>query len=387
MHSRTLSSATRAALLTLALTALTVAPVLAQQVTLPPGGGNQRSVVTQYIGLVSVTVDYNSPDVTGPNGQSREGAIWGQLVPYGMSPPINFGNGKPFPWRVGANENTTFTVSHDVLVQDQPLAAGTYGLHMIPGEEEWTVIFSNNSSSWGSYFYEESEDALRVTTKAQENEFTEWLNFEFIDRQPDHATVALQWERLEVPFTIKVPNLSDLYVQSLNDELRGRGGFGWQGFANAANWTAGIGEHLEQGLEWAETAINSPSVGQRNFQTLSAKAAVLNAMERSEEAMAIMDEAIHDPAANVGQIYTYGRQLITLGLNEKSLEVALYNAERNPDTWPVDWGLTRAYSALGQFDKALEHAKISLERAPVQGTKNFITAQIVRLENGEDINN
>ena len=98
-------------------------------------------------------------------GTDRRGKIWGGLVPYGWHED-NFGAcGKQCSWRGGANENTVFTTSHDLQVEGQPLPAGRYGLFFVPGESEWTVIFSKNSTSWGHYFYDAAEDALRVTVK------------------------------------------------------------------------------------------------------------------------------------------------------------------------------------------------------------------------------
>jgi hypothetical protein len=97
---------------------------------------------------------------------------------------------------MGANENTVLRVSHDVLIEGKPLAAGSYGLHALPGESDWTLIFSNNSTSWGSFFYKESEDALRITVKPAKSDYREWLTYEFTDRQPDRATVQLAWEDL-----------------------------------------------------------------------------------------------------------------------------------------------------------------------------------------------
>ena len=156
------------------------------QVTLPPSGANQKSVTTQYIGaLASVSIAYSSPDVHGANGQDRSGQIWGQLVPYGLN-DLGFGLRNPSPWRAGANENTTFTFSHDVLVNGKPLKAGTYGFHIIAEEEgPWTLIFSDNSTAWGSFFYQEKEDALRVEATPEEGNYHEWLTYEFIDRQPE----------------------------------------------------------------------------------------------------------------------------------------------------------------------------------------------------------
>jgi Protein of unknown function (DUF2911). len=109
------------------------------QMTLPPNGNNQKSEVSQYLGLVKVTIVYSSPDVAG-----RE--IWGKIVPYGLTEQ------NPLPWRAGANENTTISFSHDVDVEGKPIKAGTYGLHMIPGQEEWTIIFSNNIVGMGKFF-------------------------------------------------------------------------------------------------------------------------------------------------------------------------------------------------------------------------------------------
>ena len=158
----------------------------------PWEAGNQKAQVTQWVGLVEVSITYFSPDVTSPNGEDRNGKIWGDLVPYN--------NGDPYPWRAGANHNTTISFTHDVTIEGQPLTAGTYGLHMIPGPDEWTIIFSNNSTSWGSFTYDQSEDALRVKVKAKPSEFHEWLTYEFIDRQPDFTVAALKWENLQVPF-------------------------------------------------------------------------------------------------------------------------------------------------------------------------------------------
>lgn len=137
------------------------APASAQTLTLPPDGDNQHSTVTQAIGLVTVTIDYHSPDVHAPDGTDRRGNIWGKLVPYGVTDDA-FGTCTQCPWRAGANENTAFSVSHDVKIEGQALPAGSYGLHMIAGPEEWTLIFSKNAKSWGNFFYDPAEDQLRA---------------------------------------------------------------------------------------------------------------------------------------------------------------------------------------------------------------------------------
>ena len=193
--------------------------------TLPFSGNNQRSAVSQSIGPVKVAIEYSSPAVHGPGGEDRRGKIWGKLVPYGMA-NLGFGNGKPSPWRGGANENTVFETSHPVLIQGRNLPAGRYGVHMIPAaDKDWTLIFSRNSTSWGSFFYEESEDAPRVPITPVKHEYREWLAFEFTVRRPTEATVELQWEDLALPWTIKVERPEDIYISKLNAELRNSTGF------------------------------------------------------------------------------------------------------------------------------------------------------------------
>lgn len=190
-------------------------PVIFAQptLTLPPSGNNQKASVSQFMGPIRVSVDYSSPAVHSPSGEDRHGQIWGKLVPYGLT-DLGVGGGKPAPWRAGANENTVFSVSENVQVEGKPLAAGRYGLHMIPGPEEWTVIFSKNSGAWGSFFYDDSEDALRVTVKPHKHEYREWLAYEFPVRRPQDAVMELQWEDLAVPVAIKA-DVNDSYITHL----------------------------------------------------------------------------------------------------------------------------------------------------------------------------
>src|SRR5436305_8005663 len=225
-------------------------------VTLPPSGGNQRQTVAQQIGLVRVSIDYSSPHVHSPLGDDRKGKIWGQLVPYGMA-GLGFGScGDQCPWRGGANENTVFTTSHDIKIQGQPLPAGTYGLHFLPGKDEWTVIFSHNSTSWGSFFYDAKEDALRVKAKPEASDYHEVLAYEFPERRNDQATMALKWENLALPIAITVDNANELYVDNLRRELRSSPGFGWEGWAAAATYCVDNQTNLEEAEKWAQRAMD-----------------------------------------------------------------------------------------------------------------------------------
>lgn len=360
-----------------------------QGITTPPGGGNQKASVTQHMGLAHVTINYNSPDVHAPNGTDRRGQIWGQLVPYGVN-NLGFGTATAAPWRAGANENTTITFSHDVTIQGKALKAGTYGFHIIVQEEgkDWTLIFSNNSTAWGSFFYDQGQDALRVDATPEKGPYTEWLSYNFEDRQLNSCVAVMQWEDKKLPFKIEVPNMNELYVQNMRNELQNSPGFNWQSWSNAANFCANNKMNLEEALQWADNGISAPFIGQKNFNSMSAKAAVLMAMEKTDEANAVMEEAIRLPGVTVFQIHTYGRQLITQGKKEAALEVFQYNAEANPDTWPVHLGLARGYSALGEYKKALKHAKIAQGNVPDGDTLNAgsVVTIIEKLGKGEDIN-
>lgn len=354
--------------------------------TLPPSGNNQKASVAQFIGPVKVTIDYSSPAVHGPDGKDRRGQIWGKLVPYGMT-DLGFQGGKPGPWRGGANENVVFTVSDPVTIEGQPLAAGKYGLHFIAGQDEWTVIFSKNSSAWGSFFYDESQDALRVKVKPAKHEYREWLAYEFTTRRPAEATAEMQWEELAVPWNIRVDNVNDIYVSKLRQELTGGSGFNPQAYDAAAQFCVQQGTHLEDALNWADLAIKLPFVGQTNFATLSTKAQVLSKMGRDSEAQTVMQTALRLPSTTPLDIHQYGRQLLTAKKNQEALEVFKLNAERNGDAWPVNVGLARGYMAVGDYQKALEYARKAVAQAPDNQNKQNLEAMAKSLEEGKPYDN
>ena len=352
----------------------------AQSVTLPPDGDNQKASVSQWVGLVEVSITYNSPDVTAPDGSDRKGKIWGELVPYGMGKE-QFGTcGEQCPWRAGANENTVFTVSHDVKVEGQPLAAGSYGLFMIPGPTEWTVVFSRNSSSWGAYFYDAAEDALRVKVKPAASEYTHWLTYEFTDRQPDKTTAALKWENLRVPWTITVDNAVDLYVENLRRELRTSPGFSWEGWEKAARFCLDRKTNLKEALTWAQNAVTLPFIGKETFASLRTLADLEAANGLAAEAERTTQKALEHPTAGVLDLHQYGRQLLIQGEKQKALMVLELNAKRHPDTWPVNVGLARVYAAVGRTNDALKAAKAALLQAPDDVNKRNLTKMVQDLE-------
>src|ERR1700690_322489 len=198
---------------------------------------SQHGIVTQTIGLTNITINYHRP----LDGGRR---LLGKTIPYARV------------WRAGANENTTITFGDDVSVEGKPLTAGTYGLHMIPDKEQWTVIFSKNSTSWGSFSYDEKEDALRVTAKPATGEMFESLTYTFDDVKPDSAAATLRWGTVVVPFHVSV-DVKAITFKSIQNQLRSVGGLTWAGFDEAAQWCLDNNYNLEQALKWEDTSIQN----------------------------------------------------------------------------------------------------------------------------------
>ncbi len=374
----------RARLLTLAAFAvllLAPAPASAQfkAITQPPSGDNQRASVTQGIGLATVRIDYSSPDVHGPDGTDRKGKIWGALVPYGLS-DLGYNDCKSCPWRAGANENTVFTVSHDVKIEGQELKAGAYGLHMIPDPNEWTVIFSKNSTAWGSYWYDPADDALRVKVKPHAAPYKEWLTYEFTDRKSDRATVELQWEELAVPIQITLDGMPALYMAKMREELKNAAAFSWVNWEAAAQHALTNNLDLAEGLRWAHKAIDDPFAGQANFTTLTTLAQLEIANGKEAEAKRTIDRALAQPELNVIQVHTFGRQLQAQGKKTHAMQVFQANARKFPGKWPTALGLARGYSDLGDRRNALSWARKALAQAPNGPNKANVENFIKTLE-------
>ncbi|GAB3951564.1 hypothetical protein GCM10028805_31940 [Spirosoma harenae] len=348
------------------------------QLKFPADGGNKKASVSEQIGVTDVTIHYDRPAVKG-----REGKIWGQLVHYGFK-DLGFGTSKESPWRAGANENTTISFSTDVAIEGKPLAAGTYGLLMAVQENEVSVIFSKSTTSWGSYFYDPKEDVLRVTVKPlKDRPSVERLKYEFINETDSSAVIALQWEKWAIPFTVSV-NLIQTQLASLRNELRGEKGFRWDAYQQAAAYTADHKTNLEEGLRWADYAINGQFVGEKNFNTLQTKARILTLLNRNAEADALMKDAI--PMANQQQGYQYGRQLITQKKAKEALAFFQDYAKKYPNVFLTNMGLMRAYSAVGDYKTATDWGQKALAIVPDANNKANVERLLGLLGQGKDVN-
>ena len=339
------------------------------EISLPPSGDNERAEVSQWIGLVKVTIDYHSPNVHGGGGADRTGHIWGELVGYGFFDE-GFGPSHATPWRVGANETTTITLSHDAKIDGKDLKAGTYGLFLdVEKSGPWTWIFSKDSKGWGSYQYDAKNDALRVAVNPMDAPYTEFMTFGFDERRPTSAVAFLEWEKKRVPFKIEVPNITQLYIDQIREDLLSWPGFNYQNWQNAAQFCADNKINLEEALVWADKAIHEPfrgaTIGAENFSTLQTKASVLQAMGRESEADAVMDKAIDMQDAGLLLVQSYGVRLLRTSRNERALKIFLLNQKRHPDEkfWTY-FGLARAYTALNDKPNAIKNWEIAIANVP-----------------------
>lgn len=346
---------------------------VAQQVTTPRTPSPQGEV-SQTIGISKVSINYSRPAVRG-----RE--IWGtNLAHYGY---INqgFGAGNDAPWRAGANENTTITFTDDAMVEGKVIPAGTYGLFMAIYEDgKVDVVFSKNSTSWGSYFYDPAEDQLRVTVQSTKIPHTERLTYNFIDIDKTSATCVLDWEKKRIPFKIGF-DVDKIVMANAKNELRNATGFGWQGPASAAQYALANNVDLEQALQWADQSIGI----QQNFNNLMLKSQILSALNRVDEAKAAAAVALEDPSATVQNYYSYGRQLIGQDKDNEAMEIFTKLSKKWPKHWLAPHGMARAFSAAGDYKKALKYESEALTKCP-DGSKKFLEGFITQLEKGEDFN-
>lgn len=314
---------------------------------------SQRASVSQRIGITDVTVVYHAPQTKGRK-------IWGALVPYNKV------------WRSGANENTTISFTHDVTIEGKPLAAGTYGLHTIPSEKEWTIIFSKNSTSWGSFTYKQEEDALRVAVKPAAVPMQDWLSYDFIDRNPKSVVLALTWEKLRVPVRIDV-DVKNVVLANIRNEVRGRAWFNWQGPYEAANYSLENNFNFDEALKWIDRSL----LMKQNFSNLHVKAGLLEKTGKAKEASEIMARAM--TIADEAELNQYGYELLGQKKSNDALAAFEMNAKAHPDSWNVYDSLADGFAQTGNERRALENYRLALQKAP-EDQRSRIEEEVKKME-------
>jgi hypothetical protein len=267
---------------------------LGQVVTPRP---SQKATVMQTIGVTDVTITYSRPGVKGRK-------IWGDPTPEQASTKgeatLDNQNVRPkdaaivpwgHVWRTGANEATTFVVTDDVVINGQKLAAGSYSLHTIPNKDEWTIVFNGTANQWGSFNYDPAKDTLRVRTKPQWlNDSQEWLQYTFDPVTENSAQVNIRWEKINVPFTIEVPDVNATTLAHLKTTVGNAKPDDWRTPMQAGNWVLQNNTPSDDalGMEWLDQSIKI----KETFQNLSSKANALYRAGKKEEAFALGEQAI-----------------------------------------------------------------------------------------------
>jgi len=228
---------------------------------------SQKSSLMQSIGTTDMTITYSRPGVKGRK-------IWGALVPYGAV------------WRTGANEATTIVFSDDVSINGQKLAAGTYSLHTLPGEKEWTLIFNSVSNQWGSYSYDAAKDVLRVKATPTAASFVEWMSFDIPMLSTDQATVALRWENIAVPFTVN-SNTTQKVLAAATAAVAAAKADDWQTANRAANF-AFDNNMITEAAQWADASLKAGE----SMGNLWLKARILAKQGKKADAIVMGEKAL-----------------------------------------------------------------------------------------------
>jgi Protein of unknown function (DUF2911) len=320
---------------------------------------SQRAEITQRFGLTDITIRYHRP-------LAGDRKIWEGVIPYGKV------------WRGGANENSTITFTDPVMIEGKALDKGTYGLHMIPTANEWTIIFSRNATSWGSYAYDQSEDALRVNVKPAASDIHNAPTYDFDQLQPTSTVIDLEWGKVAVPFKVSV-DVRSLAEADLKRQLRGLSQYTWMSWDDAANYLLAEKMELNGALAYSHKSIEIED----RYDNELTKSKVLAALGRKDESAAAQKKALN--LASPLQVHSFARQLQAEGHNDEALAIFQDNANKHPDLWFVHTGQARVYSSNGKYDDAVNEMKLAIAAAP-DSQKSYLNDLLSQLESKHDIN-
>jgi predicted negative regulator of RcsB-dependent stress response len=327
----------------------------AQQAPLTVPQPSPAAAVEQSVGVTQFRVTYHRPAVAGRK-------VWGDLVPYNEV------------WRAGANENTTLTASTPFKLAGKAVAAGTYGVHMIPGDKQWTVILSNQSGAWGSFTYDQKEDVVRVTATPQASEaMEERLSYRFDDPTDTSTTLSLRWEKLKVPVKIEVDTPAAVMAH-MRAELRGLANFNGAAWDQAARYWLANGGSLDEATAFVDKSI----AAKETYHNLMTKALIADKKGDSKAAQALRAKA--DPLATEVDINLLGYEQ----LGQKKLDEAIATFKRNTKSFPTSWNtfdsLGEALAIKGDKGGAAASYKKALALVKDDANKKRIEATIQRLE-------
>ena len=342
-----------------------------------PQNTNISCMAGRRVGVTDIQIQYNAPGVKG-----REGKIYGTpIVHYGYA-VLGFGSETASPWRAGADECTVMSFSTDVTINGQKLPAGKYAFFIEVQPDSSVLIFNKNTQEWGSYFYRKELDVMRVTTVQQKNRpvMQEQLAYNFSNETDHSVDINLDWERWSFPIHVEV-DLKKTVLEDIRRQMSGAIGFDPPSLEAAAQWCVANDINYEEALTWINSATNPQLGGRNTFAALSTKARILAKMGKDKEAKDIMNTAMDN--ATPLELHGYGRQLLSEKKLPEALAVFQKNYDKNKGVWPTNAGLMRVYSAMGDYKKALQYAKVAVQQAPDEQTKKIMEAAVKTLEEGK----
>lgn len=306
---------------------------------------------TQRLAITDITIEYHSPATRGRD-------VWNNtnVIPQ---------NGTPIAWRAGANMNTTLTFSTDVMIEGKPLAAGTYGLHIIPRTDQYEVLFAHASNQWGSYYLDlDSDITLTVLVQADSIPFSEKLDFEFLDWREDQVTLGLEWGNQRIPINVSVD--LQTVITSFRNELRGINTYRWEAWNDAARWCLNHDTNLEEALEWANRSINGGYNGfaaNKNASNLQTKAELLIQLDRQEALNQTIQEAMDLPM-DEHQTNYFSIFLLRSEKYEEAKQMLAATLKRHENVWYLYLNSGLSHYFLGNKKSALKMLAETKKRAP-----------------------
>jgi|TARA_R110001592_G_scaffold207944_7_gene458918 tetratricopeptide (TPR) repeat protein len=324
---------------------------------------------TQRLAVTDITIDYSSPSVNNR-------AVWtdANVIPQ---------KGNPIAWRAGANMNTTITFSTDVFIEDKPLKAGTYGFHIIPDGNNFTLMFAHNYNQWGSYYLDMEKDiTLKVNVKGEVSDFCEKLDYEFLNWSDNSVTIGLEWADKRIPFKVSV-DLNKTVVESFRHELRGINTYHWQAWNDAAAWCLQHNTNLNEALVWINRSIQGGYNGfaaNENLTNLTTKALILKKLNNEIELNSTI-QAATKYASNPMEANTLSMLMLQLEQPKKALDFSSDMLNQFPEAWFLKINKGVSYYFLGQKNEALKVLKDVSSMTPIQ-FKNRLNQIIKEIESG-----
>ncbi|WP_298756908.1 DUF2911 domain-containing protein [uncultured Psychroserpens sp.] len=312
--------------------------------------------ISQTIGITEIDIKYHRPAV-------RNRQIFGNLIPYGKV------------WRAGANESTTIKFQDDVIINGNKLKRGVYGIHMIPNKTEWTIIFSNNHVQWGSFYYDQNEDALRIQVKPEEHAHIEYLKYDFENLKDNSLNIALLWASTKVSFKIEVDEINST-LDVIKDELRTLPRFSWRGNREAALYCWLHNTHLDLALELINRSISY----ERRFENMYQKALILASTGKGNESSILMEEALK--LGNENMFLYVGRE--ALGHHnspKKAIELFKITLKYFPESYKAKMLIGNAHGWMGEKEMAIKAFNEALLLTKNEKEKTNVMSYLNRYKN------